>query len=99
MTLKQCPGRFLGIIKSNPSVPKSNWLHVVIFPFFSIIVWGVYPLNRWHWGAASFNVRALGVVDGQMYKDRKQLNKVFTIMQPLFARLVRKSLGVDIPFF
>ena len=26
-----CPGRFLGIIGQDPSVPKSNWLHVEIF--------------------------------------------------------------------
>ena len=32
----QCPGRFLGIINQNPSVSKSNWLHVVIFRFFFI---------------------------------------------------------------
>ena len=25
------PGRFLGIIVQNPSISKSNWLHVVIF--------------------------------------------------------------------
>ena len=27
-------GRFLGIVGQNPSVSKSNWLHVVIFLFF-----------------------------------------------------------------
>ena len=33
---EQCPRRFLGIIGQNPSVSKSNWLHVVIFQFFFI---------------------------------------------------------------
>ena len=32
----QCPGRFFGIIGQNPSVSKSNQLHVVTFrPFFT----------------------------------------------------------------
>ena len=32
-TSEQSPGRYLGIIGHNPSVPKTNWLHVVIFWF------------------------------------------------------------------
>jgi hypothetical protein len=35
MLLGQCPGRFLGIINQDPSVSKSNWLHVNIFWFSS----------------------------------------------------------------
>ena len=30
----QCPRRFLGIISRDPSVSKSNWLHIDIFHFF-----------------------------------------------------------------
>jgi hypothetical protein len=32
---RHCPGRFLGIIGQNPSVSKSDRLHVVIFWFLS----------------------------------------------------------------
>ena len=42
-------GRFLGIIGWDPSVSKSNWLHLDIFRFFFIhlrfILWN--PLSRW----------------------------------------------------
>ena len=34
--MDECPGRFLGIIRQNPSVAKSNWLHVVVVFQFSI---------------------------------------------------------------
>ena len=34
--LVQCLGRILGMIIHNPSVPKSNQLHIVIFLFFFI---------------------------------------------------------------
>jgi hypothetical protein len=30
----QCPRRFLGIIGRDPSVSKSNWLHIDIFQIF-----------------------------------------------------------------
>ena len=53
----QCPRRFLGIIGQDPSVSKSNWLHVVtIFQFFLIklrnipqilLKWWVIFLNSW----------------------------------------------------
>ena len=43
-TVKQCPGRLLGIIGQNPSVSKSNRLHVVIFRFF-FIKFEVYSIN------------------------------------------------------
>ena len=33
---KQCPGRFLGIIGRDPTVSKSNWLHIGIFHFIFI---------------------------------------------------------------
>ena len=32
--MSSCPGRYLGIIAQNPSVSKSNRLHVVIFRIF-----------------------------------------------------------------
>jgi hypothetical protein len=32
----QCPGRFLGKLGRDPSVSKSNWLHLVICQFFYI---------------------------------------------------------------
>ena len=32
--LGQCPGRLLGLMSQNPSVSKSNQLHVVIFQGF-----------------------------------------------------------------
>ena len=40
----QCPGRFLGIIGQNPSVSKSNQLHVVVF-WFSFIYIEVYSID------------------------------------------------------
>ena len=34
MQLSKIQGVFLGIIDQDSSVPKSDWLHVDIFPFF-----------------------------------------------------------------
>ena len=42
--INHCPGRFLNIISQNPSVSKSNWLHVVIFQYF-VIDLGIYSID------------------------------------------------------
>ena len=53
---QQCLGNFLGVISQNPSVSKSNWLHIVIFRFFFInfryilktpVKWSVVFLKSW----------------------------------------------------
>ena len=36
ISMCHCPGRFLGINGQDPSVSKSNWLHVDIFRLFFI---------------------------------------------------------------
>ena len=35
-------GRFLGIIRRHPSVSKFNQLHVDVFRFFCIWIWGIF---------------------------------------------------------
>ena len=45
----QCPGRIVGIIGQDPSVPKSNRSHAVIFLFFFVNVQYIpyIPLKSW----------------------------------------------------
>ena len=38
-------GRFLGILCQDSSDSKSNRLNVVIFRFFYLLIWGVYPIH------------------------------------------------------
>ena len=45
----QCLRRFLGIISQNPTVSKSNRFHVVIFQFFSLIIWGIFRMIFLTW--------------------------------------------------
>ena len=63
----QYPARFLGIIGQNPSVPKSTWLHVVIF-WYSFTDLRYIPqitLNWWVIFLGSWSSTGSSITSGQ----------------------------------